>query len=80
MQLEKLANKQLQAYAGPKSVKIVERDDFPRLFKYRLWGRTLTDEACVKCSFWGRGRQDNCDCQSHQDPWNKEREITQRKS
>ena len=36
MQLEKLANKQLQAYVGPKSLKIVERDDFPCLFKYQL--------------------------------------------
>lgn len=52
-QLEKLANKQLQAYVGPKSAKSVEWENFPLLFKYQSWGRTLIHQACVMWSSKG---------------------------
>lgn len=80
MQLEKSANKQLQAHVGPMSVKSVESENFLLLFKYQSWGRTLIDQVCVMCSSKEGGRQDNCDYQSCQDHWNMEGAIPQRKS
>lgn len=80
MQLEKSANKQLQAHVGPMSVKSVESENFLLLFKHQSWGRTLIDQVCVMCSFKEGGRQENCDYQSCQDYWNMEGAIPQRKS